>query len=1149
MPKKVCCCEDKSVWVAIPCRYYGKIVFAGYQKGFTGFSDNIKGQLQPIFTANHGIFGTCGPYGGYHPFWKFPDSSFPVVTTEGGPPIKITGTGPCDSTLGGINWGGYGGQECFTYTVEVDETRKVLYKVWGAGGGGANSEIYGGNGSYNQIQKNYGKNDYVSVGYGGFGYDNVKTSGACYGAQGTDWTAIAGSSNFIATIPNVLKTTGLGGQGYNAWGGGAAYIAPSTININSAYIISSAGGGAGAFLTTGGHGGITHGLDSPGQYGGKGACGSVSGVKGSNSASDGIGSMGGRAAPVIGTGYLETNIFGGGGGGGGYAGGGGGGTGFGGGGGSSKPSSSGTTYSHAGSDLGPPNICDPDYFITMPSGEYIVPGLGGSFIVQARNKWAPDPIQSEYSIGYNGQSGKVVATFAALHCPCNDAYDTIPEKSYICLSAAQAKHICDSTTDCCEGTTGSNNDLNNPNSGWSGNSGFSGSVCGYGANFGDTGDSRPAGACAGRGETGTAEGLGPGGGSGGYGLGAIPCVDISGFSGYTGSASGFGYPNESRSGELNSIVYKTFKYEGELYYLLGPCGVDCSPEYKIPEGATFSDIGCREWAACCEVLYGTPLCKATDPTDISCWTNNYCPCTPEKKVEPFIVCEGIDNYPDQLFWTRIDDWYYAVGKTTYWQVFGEPEIKKYSSISIILEDPCPPCVGGGFGGGDCTGGDQGGLGNNNGGDPTQYNCCVDISEEESILPSPYGVKINASFQYQGKGPYTIGSCVITDNDCTCKKWDYTETPFSDTLDNTIATAAYCSFDDIAIYGYHEITRSIEVGVCDPNTGNFGCPSGQPPVPTFQEMTYRIHYGGYYGSLLEEKCYSPILSSCPPDPFYIKKGYPTEQDDPDGLISKGDPAFQLISVCEFDYATCAEGYGDCTPFPLIIQSGPFSCEYVNCDGYNYPKESGKTIVTNGCRLTKLISKLQEISGQSQKFTVIDLGSPLDYWVGGPRSRFKAIPGDELYYIDDYNIVYNGTVITQTCTRTYYCRSPSFNIELIFGAKSIEKCCSTHPYMRYLQSGCGNYDSTGWELPYGNFSGSSICVQNPDNYIQCIQGRPSPVPTFKTLAQYENNPSAIPMQPDRAWTCLGGLNGGPAESNICPDRYDDFDLPATCTITSL
>lgn len=1039
MPKKDCCCDGH--WVAVPCRYYGKIVFVGYNDGFEGFSESSSlSQVQAYFESNDSPFGPTGPYEGMHPFWPFP-SQPGLGINEGTPPSKLVGITCTPEQM--MNWGGYGGAECIVYEAQLDTTRQVLYKAWGAGGGGKNSSVYGGNGAYSQYETSYNPQFIACVGMGGFG-DSV--------------------GGFPGTYTPFLSAGG--GRGFDAWGGGGAYVSTVLNDASGAPLIAGGGAGAGDDASSGGHGGASYGSDASGTPGGKGANGAVGGSGGVPDGQDGSGTIGGNGGSQ------------GGGGGGGYGGGGGGGsTGYGGGGASSR----GNSWYRSASDLGPPNICDPDFWLSMPMGVDSIPAIGGfmAFPV-SNNTWNPSNTRTDGS----GLSGKIVASFASLRCPCDSSKDTIPEKSYICLSNAQAEYICETITNCCDGVAGSVN------------------TCTEGLVPGTTLDTRASGADVGRGTTASAGAIGPGGGSGGIGLGGIYCENLGGIT--------FGAGSPTRSGESESVRYRSFMYDGELYYLVGQCGVLCDDDHLIPNDADITEIQCREWAACCDVIYGVPLCRVNGGgSDADCWTADPCPCNPpiEPTPLPFIVCDNIDDYPDDTFWTQVGQWYYTAWKTTFWEPFGDSTVRKLGGISILTTEP------------DCTETTDG-LGSL--GESETPNCCQDITESWSGQ-SPWSANITTNIEYTGKGPLVVGGCFQV-CDCTCC-YDFTDTHYTDSISVDVQ-------EDGGFWTPCTGTRYTFSG--SKSSGECANPITTPCTgSTFageQTWEYALYSPGNFGSGLVEGCYYNVLS-CSGNTYIQKFGYPVSDSDlaVAGVLS--DACFKIVTQCVVESPDCAPSGGGCGSPPPMIFGGSELCSDNTCDGYG-PSETGKTILTNGCRLQTLINALVALGANSGKFSVVDLGRAEGYWIGGPRSDAMGIPGDSLSNIDfvtSYDTI--GDTTTQTCEWTYYFSSPAFGVEFSFVGKPLSRCCGSHPSIRFVQSSCGRYDSS--TIP--DFV--VVCGGTPP---ECMEQHPPVVRTYKTLAQWETS-SSVTMIPDDSYDNISYC------TQPCPSTFDDFDGSQTCSIS--
>lgn len=605
MPTKTCCCGQGS-YVAIPCRSWAYISFVGYQ-GLTGVrgASGIAGYNNYFgpsgyFSKSKGAFGLSGPWEGWHPFYKFYEGGFAIgggdALQANLAPLKITGFTGCISTQpGGPAWGGYGGNGCEQAILETDNERPVIYKLWGAGGGGINTALFGGNGAFTQVDGIYNSNNIACVGLGGYG-ENL-------GKSVCGWTGPL--DNF----------EGNGGQGFPCWGGGGAYVS-SRFEPNPSAIVGS-GGGVGSRERNPGHGGATSGRDAAGKQGGKGAQETIPG-QGGLGARDGEKYTGGRGS----TGSPVTVYEGGGGGGGGLAGGGGGGlTGYGGGGGDSTVAK----YSRDGTDNGPPNICDPYFWVTssvnVTKGNPIFAGLGGFVSMSGRGSDLPRN-NADY-----GMSGKVVTVYSSLRCPCKPELDTIPEKTYICLNEDQYQQIYTAA--------------------------LSDGSCPDGLSF-DSG--------------------------------------LSAYGGLTANQLFWQYGNSG--GEVVPPVSISFYYNNELYYMVGRCPVLCDPAYQIPVDATFASASCRQFGDCCKAFFAFPYCKVIDSNNqTNCFdpVTYYCPeeCIPGATAEPFYACieEGVE-YPEGLFWTKKNNYYYQVSRISGWLPFGDDLYKIDTIGEIIEQEPC-----------------------------------------------------------------------------------------------------------------------------------------------------------------------------------------------------------------------------------------------------------------------------------------------------------------------------------------------------------------------------------------------------------------------------------------------------------------------------
>jgi hypothetical protein len=671
MPRKACCCAGGN-YVAIPCRAWGHAIFVGYQgftgiqgaSGIQGYNNYFGSNSTALFTGSTSIFGLCGPWRGYHPFYKFYSGGFVVGVAGFGSvtpaPLKIAGfTGCTDTGPGGQNWGGYNGTTCYEAIFVTDNDRPVYYKLWGAGGGAVSTALYGGNGAYTQVSGVYNENNIACVGMGGFGNNMVKNF--------TGWTGI---------LPTYL---GGGGQGYPAWGGGAAFVSTSFDPANNVGIVGG-GGGAGELIVGPGHGGAKFGKDATPPEGGKGACGSTPG-KGGCAAQNGILHTGGRGS----TGSTGTVFSGGGGGGGGLGGGGGGGiTGYAGGGGSSEL----TEWSRSAIDSGPPNICDPYFWIgateqTNELSNKLYGGFGGH--ISDRN---PTPSGAPNNRAEFGLSGKVSVVYSSMRCVCNDALDTIPEQTYICLNQNQYDSIIQQAQ---------------------GSSACYGSTLSFG---------------------------------GATGLSAFGGM-TSGFLQWTFGEGG-GVP------KLISFYYDDELYYllGQCPVLCDPAyQIPEDSDLTLVDCRVYGDC-CQARLATpyCKVP-GSAECP--DCFDFPCPSN--CE-PPQQKPSPFYICEQNENnpeMPDSVFWTKKNDYYYIVSKTQGWIPFGEQLYPTESISEILLGEPCcnegqQEGCSGGVGGTDISTG-------NPSGPPSGPQACCHVVDKPFTKPHPGKGKITATISFDPKG--------------------------------------------------------------------------------------------------------------------------------------------------------------------------------------------------------------------------------------------------------------------------------------------------------------------------------------------------------------------------------------------------------------
>lgn len=647
MPRKACCCGGGN-YVAIACRSWGGFVFSGYHgltalnntQGLPGYSQYFG--ANGLFKNKNSPLGPSGPWGGMNPFYKFYKNTF-IIGGLGAAwpaaPTKVVGfTGCVSGPLGGNAFGGYNGTTCTQAILETDNSRPIYIKLWGAGGGAASPSLFGGNGAYTQVSDTYNENYIACVGMGGL------VSGETTGSGFTNWNGV------LATYD------GGGGQGYDAWGGGAAFVSTSFLPQSHVAIVGG-GGGAGSLIQGPGHGGATFGRDGAGSNAGRGA----------NQSNPGTGGSGGQSG-VLYTGGRGSSAGGGGGGGGLGGGGGGGFTGYPGGGGSSTV----TEWSRSGDDGGPPNICDPFYWMgsyeEIPeSGNKIWAGLGGEIVPPNSIATGRPYNNSEY-----GMSGKVGIVYSSLRCLCDESLNEIPEQTYICLNQNQYDYII------------------NQAQGASSCYGYTGPVFG----------------------------------------------GATGLSAYGGITYGF---LEWTFGEGYDVPKSpSFYYEGELYYLIGQCPVLCDPAYQIPEDAALTDISCREFGKCCEMFFAYPYCKVPNSGTNNCFAPELL--CPEECVntvaEPFYACieEGVD-YPEGVFWTKKNDYFYQVTKISGWIPYGENLYKLGQLGPIIEQAPC--CEEDQT---DCYREPQPDVGNGN---------CCRILEKPFTKPHPGKARIQALINFEG----------------------------------------------------------------------------------------------------------------------------------------------------------------------------------------------------------------------------------------------------------------------------------------------------------------------------------------------------------------------------------------------------------------
>jgi len=197
----------------------------------------------------------------------------------------------------------------------------------------------------------------------------------------------------------------------------------------------------------------------------------------------------------------------------------------------------------------------------------------------------------------------------------------------------------------------------------------------------------------------------------------------------------------------------------------------------------------------------------------------------------------------------------------------------------------------------------------------------------------------------------------------------------------------------------------------------------------------------------------------------------------------------------------------------------------------PDLSGPRVYAKGCRVSTYVARLNALFGGKIAFTNI---SPSDkYWLGGWRDEQLGIPGDIFAECDtdEQLIITNypngGQKIVRRLTYTLYYASYAYGIGVFAEMNRVPKCCAQRPYVKWFMSGCGR-------VPI------SDCACTPCTGYACPDiNSADVVPTFKTLVQWEENPTVTSM----INTKCEGIGSG----FLCPDRWDDMDGPQICNVT--
>jgi hypothetical protein len=269
---------------------------------------------------------------------------------------------------------------------------------------------------------------------------------------------------------------------------------------------------------------------------------------------------------------------------------------------------------------------------------------------------------------------------------------------------------------------------------------------------------------------------------------------------------------------------------------------------------------------------------------------------------------------------------------------------------------------------------------------------------------------------------------------------------------------------------------------------------------------------HYGSGLAQQCYGR-QTDCG-----IKNdvGLPELESDNNKPNIFRDAAYKVITECVIQDPECDASSSQSYPVNYYSEG--------TCDGIpTGPLDLGPIVKANGCRLSTYIAALQAAS--EGKYTVINLGAPDTYWIGGPRDIIQGIPGDLVEFEVNVTYITNGDIIIERIEYIVYVSSLPFSIYVYVESKRLKNCCESDVRMTWGNSLCGRKTPT-----------YASCIPNPGNCPDFDNS--NVVSTFKTLQQWEADPQAQMLNP-KCWVGVDGF--------LCPEIWDDFNNSQTCTVT--
>jgi len=295
---------------------------------------------------------------------------------------------------------------------------------------------------------------------------------------------------------------------------------------------------------------------------------------------------------------------------------------------------------------------------------------------------------------------------------------------------------------------------------------------------------------------------------------------------------------------------------------------------------------------------------------------------------------------------------------------------------------------------------------------------------------------------------------------------------------------------------------------------------------FKDFEYSLIPGGFFGTGLQERCYTNYSEPCLPQ----NTGTPDQFTAQEPGIAD-DACIRITTECVLqDPENCGSiGFGYEPDLSITgggILGGPNPCNEISDNGS--PANYGPRVYANGCRISSYVAEINRLA--NGKFVAIDISGGKKYWLGAWRDETLGIPGDSLSKVEiDEQFIQNGQKITLRKTWTLYYHSPSYGIKVKYRMKNIPKCCAYQPAMEWYQSGCGRTDRP--EFACSPCVGCP-CPDESEAYV---------VPTFKTLVQWEEDPSVSNMINPK---CYIDYN---STFFLCPDVWDDLSGSQTCSIT--